>query len=100
MIRGTTPTHQFTLSVDTKLLRKVKIVYAQDDEVIVEKDTDDCVLDGNTVKVKLTQEDTFKFDHKKLVQIQVRAVTNDNDAVATTVMCTSVEKCLDDEVME
>ena len=99
MIRGTTPTHTFTLPIDTKLLTSIKITYAQDDRVIFSKNTEDCRLEGNTVKVTLTQEETFKFEADKHVQIQVRVLTNTGDLVSSSVMCVTVGKCLDGEVI-
>lgn len=99
VIRGTTPTHLFTLSIDTSDLKCVRIIYAQDDKVVFVKQTSDCVLDGKTVKVTLTQEETLKFDCKKDVQIQIRALTYSGEAMACPVMKTTVGKCLDSEVI-
>lgn len=100
MRRGTTPLHTFTIPFDTSLLDCVKVVYAQDDKVILEKKNEGCVLDGNTVKVTLTQEDTFLFDcRKRIVQIQVRVLTLNNEALASEVLRVPVEKCLDNEVL-
>ena len=100
MRRGTTPTHTFTLPLDVSMLACVKVIYAQGGQVILEKENDGCVLDGNTVTVKLTQEETFLFDcHKKTVQIQVRVLTLGGEALASDVLRVDVEKCLDDEVL-
>lgn len=75
MIRGTTPTHTFEIPFNTSMIASVRVVYAQDDAVIVTKCTEDCIFDGNTINVTLTQEDTLKFDCKKCVQIQLRVLT-------------------------
>lgn len=99
MIRGSTPTHNFKLSLDTAILSKIKIIYAQDDKKLFEKNLSDCTLDGNTVSVKLTQEDTFMFDWKKRVQIQIRALTLGGEVVQSSIKFSTVGKCLDDEVL-
>lgn len=99
MIRGTTPTHTFTLPFDVSNVAKCKIIYSQDDVQVFCKRTEDCVLDGADVRVTLTQEDTFKFDCKKLVQIQVRVLTGGGNLITSDVMVTTVGKCLDDEVL-
>lgn len=99
MIRGTTPTHTFTLPFDTNLVKCVKVIYAQNDRVILTKKTDDCILSENKVKVKLTQEDTFAFDCKYTVQIQIRALALDGDSLISDIYTVSVGKCLDDEVL-
>lgn len=99
MIRGTTPTHIFNIPFDTSLVDEVKITYAQDDEIVLIKGTSDCVLDTNTIKVTLSQEDTFLFDHKKNVQVQVRLLTKSGEAFASIVENVGVSKCLDNEVL-
>lgn len=99
MIRGTTPTHIFRLPFNTSLIDEVRIIYAQSDEQILVKETVDCNLDGNTISVTLTQEDTFKFDCKKCVQIQVRVLTAGGEALASKIKHIDVEKCLDNEVI-
>lgn len=99
MIRGTTPTHIFRLPFDTSLIDEVRIIYSQNDEQILVKETVDCNLDGNTISVTLTQEDTFKFDCKKCVQIQVRVLTARGEALASKIKHIDVEKCLDNEVI-
>ena len=99
MIRGTTPTHKFELPFDTAMLKEIKIIYGQDDNVLFAKRLSDCDLDGNMVSVTLAQEDTLQFNSEKLVQIQIRALTINGDAPATKIMLKSVYMCLDDEVL-
>lgn len=99
MKRGTTPTHTFELPFDTSILKELKITYAQDDKSILCKRLADCELNGSVAKVKLTQEETFMFDCKKMVQIQLRGLTLGGDAPESDVIIVSVDKCLDDEVL-
>lgn len=99
MIRGTTPTHNFRIPFESSTLEEVRIIYSQNDEQILVKETADCEMDGNTISVTLTQEDTFKFDCKKCVQLQVRVLTNGGQALASQIKHIDVDKCLDDEVI-
>ena len=99
MIRGTTPTHTFTIPFNTSNIQKVKILYCQNDELILRKKTQDCTLDGNTISVRLTQEDTFKFNCKANVHIQVRILTERGDSLVSKEIVASVGKCLEDEVL-
>lgn len=99
MIRGTTPTHTFNLTFDVSLIKKVKITYAQDNTAVIAKTTKDCTLSGSSIAVKLSQEDTLKFDHRKTVEIQVRILTQNNAAMASKIKRVSVERCLDCEVL-
>ena len=100
MIRGTTPTHNFILPIDTNTIKCVRVTYAQNDKVILTKEATDCTLSGNTVSVKLTQEDTLALDCHYEVDIQVRALTLGNDALASDIYRVSVAKCLDGGVLE
>ena len=99
MIRGTTPTHTFSIPFDTSTVSEVKITYAQDDVVVLEKRTDDCTLSGSQLSVTLTQDDTFLFDCKKIVEIQIRILTIDGNALASIPEKVGVSKCLDGEVL-
>ena len=99
MIRGTTPTHTFAIPFDVSAIQTVKIIYAQDDEIVCEKLTEDCVLDGTTIQTTLTQEDTLKFDHKKAVQIQIRVLTAGGQALASVIEKVGLSQLLDNEVL-
>ena len=99
MIKGSTPTHTFYIPFDTSLVDKVKITYAQDDVVVQEKHTGDCKLNDQTITVTLTQEDTFCFNHKKDVEIQLRILTKNDEVVTSLPHKVGVIKCLDNEVL-
>lgn len=99
MIRGTTPTHTFVIPMEAAGIKCVKVIYAQDDDTIVEKSTSDCTLEGNTISTVLTQEETLKFDCKKAVQIQIRVLTHGGQALASVIEKVGVSKCLDSEVL-
>lgn len=108
MIQGTTPTHTFNVySLEGKnkipfnvaLISKVKIIYAQADKVILTKYTEDCSMRDGTISVALTQKETFKFDHRKPVQVQVRVLTSGGQSVATYIKELDVDKCLENEVL-
>ena len=98
---GTTPTHVFELSCNIEVLSNVKIIYAQNGKVILVKHLRDCEVDlsKNTLTVVLTQEETFMFTSDEAVEIQLRALTLDDDAVASDIYSVSVTRCLDNEVL-
>lgn len=99
MIRGTTPTHIFTLPFDVSLVKAVMVIYAQKDQEVFTKGTNDCELEGNTISVRLTQEDTLKLKHKNNVQIQIKVLTEANDALVSDIVSVKCGQCLSDEVM-
>lgn len=96
IIPGTTPQHEFELDIDTALLKTVKVIYSQNDETIFCKRAEDCDLDGNIIRVKLTQEETFLVDSKYMVKILIRALTHSGDALSMEKPLTvTPAKCLD-----
>lgn len=97
---GTTPTHIFKHKLNPHLISKVRIIYSQDDEKILVKEHEDCTVVEGTIKVKLTQEDTLKFDYKKPVEIQVRVLTVSGDCPTSAIKVISAGRCLDDGVLE
>lgn len=99
MIRGTTPTHTYNLPFDTALIDKIKITYAQNGVVVLTKEKADCKIDGNAVTVKLSQEDTLKFDASR-VQIQIRVLTTGGDAIASDIKIVSCSDVLEGGVLE
>lgn len=99
MIRGTTPTHIFTLPFDTEILKDVRITYAQSNKPIIEKSIGDCTLNGNELSVKLTQEDTLLLDHRRIVEIQLKVITKDRTVLASYVMRKNIGEALNEEVL-
>ena len=94
---GTTPTHTFTLPADVASnTAKVRVIYSQRDKVVLTKDVTE--LTGNDVVVNLTQEETLKFHHRKPVEIQLRVITTDGNAITSDIITENPYKCLEDEV--
>lgn len=99
MRQGTTPTHTFLLPFDSSNIKALEITYAQHDVVIITKRLDDCVLDGKVVAVELSQEETFEFDITTPIQLQLRVLTDTDQAYATKIYFTSISKSLSKEVL-
>lgn len=96
---GTTPTHTFTLPFEAENISKALIVYAQSDREVLRKIRSDCHMEGNTLSVKLTQKETFRFNYNKKVQIQVRVLTTAGKALTSNIITADAEKCLSNEVL-
>lgn len=99
MIRGTTPTHIFETDVDLTNFR-IYISYKQRGSVIVEKTNEDCTITSTSVTVKLSQEETLRFNIDAPVKIQIRAVAGSGDAIASSIIDTSAHEILKDGVIE
>lgn len=100
MIRGTTPKHYFTAPCDGKTISKVNVLYGQNDVLLFKKKTSDCTIYGSTITVKLTREESLKFNHKKPAQVQVVIETISGDILESLVETVGVDKLLDDGVIE
>lgn len=99
MIRGTTPTHTFKIPLDVSGVKSVMVIYGQNNVEVFRKETDDCTLEGNSISVTLTQEETLKFNHSHNVQIQIRVLTVTGNALASDIKVVTVGQCLNSEVL-
>lgn len=99
MIRGTTPTHYFTLPFDTGQVEKLIITYAQNGVVVLELTEENVAMDGQEIRYQLSQEDTLRFKSNVLAEVQVRVKTTDRNVLASNVMAISVSKILNEDVL-
>ena len=100
MIRGTTPTHIFNLQIETETIKKVRVTYAQNDRILVEKTENDVTLTPTAIKLTLKQEDTLKFAANMPVQIQLKVLTSGDVVLASPVKTIPVRVILNEEVLE
>lgn len=111
MFRATTPTHTFTLPIQTDNCKDILVTYSQDDKVVLEKYMDDKVLpDGMTLDDKkviivLTQEETNLFtetgkSRKKIAKVQIRVLLESGWAGASAKYDINVEGVINDFVLE
>lgn len=108
MIRGTTPQHNFTLPFDLPDGSIVRVCYAQGEDykeqILFERTTESCKINGNVVQVKLTAEETRMFDCSpcwvggkyiaKPVKIQVGVKTPGGEILWSQIIETTVERCI------
>ena len=111
MIRATTPKHIFTFETDPSDFARILITYAQNGEIVMEKNKEDLQVDPITIpsgKVvgynawfRMTQEETkaFKAEPGKQVSVQVRVLTYAGEALASEKRTISVLDVLNDEVL-
>ena len=98
--QGTTPTHTFNLPFDISLLKIVSIAYAQNRKVLFVKRLPDLEVNGATMSVTLSQADTLQVDPNREVEVQVRVVTHNDEALASDIFTMSAERVLECEVLE
>ena len=100
MIRGTTPTHYFVAPCEVEQISKVNVLYGQDDVLLFKKKTSDCTIDGSNISVKLTRDETLKFNHKKPAQVQAVVELVNGNVIESLIETIGVDKLLDDGVIE
>ena len=108
MYRATTPTHKFVFdSYNPETFQVLNIYYAQQGKELLKKEKIDCnFYTKETEKgivyiayVILTQEETKLFKPKVPVKIQLRAITQDNKALASEEYEVPVFNVINDEVL-
>ena len=111
MIRATTPKHVFTFERDPSYFSKILITYSQNDKIVLEKEKQDLNFEPMTnpsnkvvaysAWFRMTQEEANKFmaGPGKQVQVQVRVLTSDNEALASEKKTFNVQDVLNDEIL-
>ena len=100
MRKGTTPTLVFTLDLETALLKSIYLTLQQGTLQVTKTGEEMRLLeDGCSVAVTLTQEETLQFVAGQFVSVQVRAVTQNGEAVATNILDVPMEAVLLDGVI-
>lgn len=98
--RGTTPTLTFEFPFSVSSIEKCILSFAQNDEVLLEKNlTDFRVQNDKILTLKLTEKETLLFDSQKIwVSMQFKVGINGNVVISTT-MNTEVSDTLNDGVL-
>lgn len=104
MYRATTPTHTFTLPIETNTCSEILVSYKQNNTGLDKHYEDGTLpsgmtLDGKKVIVVLTQEETKLFK-KGIVEIQVRVLTNSGAALASQVFSVKVRDVINEDVLQ
>ena len=115
MYRGTTPTHKFCFgTVNPNNFKEILVTYAQNDKIVMEKHKQDLVITSEEISsgeetmthyhatIQLTQEEANMFYAQPAgnVNIQLRAIDNEGNVLASNKMKVSVLDVLNDEVLE
>ena len=100
MRKGTTPSFVFELPLQMDQISAAKVTFAVGDKIILEKHLQDCAYAENTITVKLTQEETFLFECNATIEMQLRVLTVNEDALSSDVFTIFAHQCLDDEVLK
>lgn len=96
---GTNPWYTYNLPFDTSLVAKARLLIKQRDGLKVKMTEEDAVMEGNTIKFRLTQEDSFRLNAQLPAERQLRIKTVAGDLFKTKAVTYTINKCLDKEVL-
>nr|DAT34245.1 MAG TPA: hypothetical protein [Caudoviricetes sp.] len=98
MRQGTTPTIQITINdIDLNEMQNIYVVFEQNG-YILKKESSDLDIEGNTISVSLSQEETLNFK-EGTCNIQLRMITKGGVAIASPIKTTKVYRVLNKEVI-
>ena len=103
MIKGTTPTLQFNLPIETSIIKSAEIVVQYVDNaktVTIERSLEECEVGRNSISAVLTQEETLALPAPTIVNVQLRIMTNDDKVLASRVIDVSINELLKESVLE
>ncbi len=108
MYRATTPTHRFIFTnLNPEDFKVLNIYYSQQGQELLKKEKEDCDFATQETEdaiqyvayVTLSQEETKIFKPRQPVKIQLRALLQDNTALATPEYEVPVLNVINDEVL-
>lgn len=104
MIRGTTPTYTFSLSIDPLAIKSIWITFKQEmkleeDRILTKTMDDGVTYNGEKVSLTLTQEETLSFKENIPIEIQGKVLTTDNKVIPTSIKTDNCGRILNEEVM-
>lgn len=97
--RYTTPTHIFTVPIDTSKITLLSIAYQQAGIIVLEKRLEDATMGYQTISVTLTEDETARFSAKAPVLIQLR-VGIGNSRLNSGILTVSVDDVLRDGALD
>ena len=97
--KGCTVENTFSIPFEANEIATLYVTYSQNEEVVIEKELEDCVIENKELKVYLSQEDTLKFDSNIKIEIQVRLRLLSGEAKKSHIITTKTDRILKDEVI-
>ena len=103
MYRVTTPTHTFTLPIETSECSAIQVTYKQNCKSLIKLYSDGVLSDGMTINgkdviINLTQQETKTFKAGP-VDVQLRALTTGDKAYASQHFTVSVLEVNNEDIL-
>lgn len=98
MVRGTTPTINYKIGLDTSIIVECVISFKQANTELFQKKYDEIEFSTNAASVTLTQEETLSFHAGKLIT-QIKVKTQEGKVYASPMLEIKVHEALCCEVI-
>lgn len=99
MIRGSTPNFKVKIPCEESMVNKIRITFAQDRKTLFVKSKEDCVFNGKSFSVRLTQEESLQFKENRQGEIQAKILCANGSVLLHNIHRFNVEEALDNEVI-
>lgn len=102
---GANTYHQFFVpnGIDMTNYRLIQVAYSQSHEPVLIKDSQAHSISYDdtyrSIHVQISERESFLFNFNQLVQIQVRIQLANGSVIASKIMTTSAQECLDSNVL-
>lgn len=97
IIRGGTKEHSFRLPFELDIVKKLRISYKQNGQLIMEKNLRDIsLIDGDLIYYTLSEKDTLKFSPDDIVTVQLRAELSTGKVITSEIFYVEVVDVVDD----
>lgn len=99
MVPYTTPKHIFRLGFSTSLISEVRVFYKQNNNIVLQKETEDCEFVGNNVVIELSEADTSAFADNVIIKIQLEVIDINGIVARSRPKMVSPTEALREEVL-
>ena len=98
MYQGTTPEFSFTLPFNVDEIESLLITFRQFDKVL-DFTEEDVEVEGNIIFIRLTQEQTSKFDSHFKCKVQIKVKLQDDTIVVSQIENVDINQSLSSRVL-
>lgn len=98
MIKGTNPILVIDFSIEVSKITKLRITFAQGKDIVLEKSLADCTVEGNTIKLQLSEQETLSFK-PTILKVQAKLKLQDGSILYSKIKEIEVEEPLNEETL-
>lgn len=97
--KGCTAQNSFAIPYNAAEVAVVWVTYVQAGAIVLDKMTEDCIIDDGKVTVNLSQEDTLKLEPWTSILVQIRIRLRDGRVTKSKIIETTTDRLLKEMVI-